>query len=93
MDMTKNGYISWYEFDLFVRLYQPWDRMLNNWRIIVLHHPGFKMYMTYNEVQKCLLPLEHKVGRLVFGLSLSLVWFGVGLVWFGLVELVWFGRI
>lgn len=57
VDMTKDGRVSWWEFCVFTRLYQPWERILNTWRLLTKGHPGYQAWMTYEEVQQLLQPL------------------------------------
>jgi hypothetical protein len=36
---------------------------MNNWNAIVILHPGYKAYMTYDEVEHCLKQFVSKPGR------------------------------
>eukprot|EP00051_Salpingoeca_urceolata_P001570 m.42043 g.42043 ORF g.42043 m.42043 type:complete len:496 (-) comp11509_c1_seq1:163-1650(-) len=69
MDMTENNHITWFEFDIFTRLFQPWEQLLNNWNVIAITHPGYQAFMTYDEVEACLKQWIHKPGSYVFRLS------------------------
>eukprot|EP00041_Stephanoeca_diplocostata_P028920 m.838590 g.838590 ORF g.838590 m.838590 type:complete len:293 (-) comp23462_c0_seq32:358-1236(-) len=69
--MTKDGRVSWWEFCVFTRLYQPWERILNTWRLLTKGHPGYQAWMTYEEVQQLLQPLAHKPGSYCFRLSVT----------------------
>lgn len=33
IDLLVNDHVSWFEFDIFTRLYQPWKQIMNNWRV------------------------------------------------------------
>eukprot|EP01134_Creolimax_fragrantissima_P004975 CFRG4975T1 len=46
IDITDNDCVSWFEFDVFTRLFQPWDRILKTWHLVVRCHPGFQSYIT-----------------------------------------------
>ena len=56
-DITENGYVSVFEFDIFVRLFHPFRNLIKNWLQITSHpaHMGFK---TYDEV--CAILGKHK---------------------------------
>ncbi|KNC87511.1 hypothetical protein SARC_00396 [Sphaeroforma arctica JP610] len=69
IDITDNGRVSWFEFDVFTRLFQPWDRIITNWRLISNDHPGFQSYITYEEVLQLLAKYTSKPGSYVFRLS------------------------
>lgn len=63
IDLLEYNHVSWFEFDIFTRLFQPWSHIINNWNAIVCAHPGYKAYMTYDEVEVILKKLVHKPGR------------------------------
>ena len=63
IDLLENDHVSWFEFDIFTRLFQPWSHIMNNWNAIAIAHPGYKAYMTYDEVEHCLKAWVHKPGR------------------------------
>ena len=63
IDLMENEHVSWFEFDIFTRLFQPWSHIMNNWNAIAIAHPGYKAYMTYDEVEHCLKKWVHKPGR------------------------------
>lgn len=69
MDLMENNHISWFEFDIFTRLFQPWKQLLNNWNVIVIRHPGYQAFMTYDEVEAILTKFLDKPGSYVFRLS------------------------
>eukprot|EP00042_Codosiga_hollandica_P030937 m.183456 g.183456 ORF g.183456 m.183456 type:complete len:566 (-) comp53499_c0_seq1:1141-2838(-) len=69
IDMLDDNFVSWFEFDIFTRLFQPWQHILNNWNIIVLAHPGYQAFMTYDEVESVLQKWIDKPGSYVFRLS------------------------
>lgn len=69
MDLMENNHISWFEFDIFTRLFQPWKQLLNNWNVIVIRHPGYQAFMTYDEVEAILSKFLDKPGSYVFRLS------------------------
>jgi E3 ubiquitin-protein ligase CBL len=52
IQLTKTKYVSIFEFDIFTRLFQPWNNLLNNWKYLVTEHPGYIAYSTYDEVHK-----------------------------------------
>jgi hypothetical protein len=66
MNITDSGCISSFEFDIFTRLFQPWKSMLNTFNVIVVAHPGYQAYMTYDEVEAILQQWKEKPGRYVF---------------------------
>jgi len=70
IDLTCNGYISNFEFDVFTRLFQPWSTLLRNWQILAVTHPGYVAFLTYDEViQRLQKPGKHRPGSYVFRLS------------------------
>lgn len=69
IDLTENDHVSWFEFDIFTRLFQPWKQIMNNWNVIVVTHPGYLAFMTYDEVEAVLKQFKHKPGSYVFRLS------------------------
>ncbi|XP_018494509.1 E3 ubiquitin-protein ligase CBL [Galendromus occidentalis] len=68
IDLTCNDYISCFEFDVFTRLFQPWQSLLRNWQILAVTHPGYVAFLTYDEVKARLSRLE-MAGAYVFRLS------------------------
>ncbi len=63
MDLVEHDHISWFGFDIFTRLFQPWQTIINNWNVIVCAHPGYQAYMTYDEVEAILKQFVSKPGR------------------------------
>nr|DBA16075.1 TPA: hypothetical protein GDO54_003507 [Pyxicephalus adspersus] len=69
MDLTCNDHISVFEFDIFTRLFQPWDTLLQNWMLLAVTHPGYMAFLTYDEVKELLQGHIHKPGSYIFRLS------------------------
>lgn len=69
IDLTCNDYISNFEFDVFTRLFQPWQTLLRNWQILAVTHPAYVAFLTYDEVKARLLHYTSKPGSYVFRLS------------------------
>ncbi|XP_062540774.1 E3 ubiquitin-protein ligase CBL-B-B isoform X2 [Armigeres subalbatus] len=69
IDLTCNDYISNFEFDVFTRLFQPWNTLLRNWQILAVTHPGYVAFLTYDEVKARLQKYINKAGSYVFRLS------------------------
>uniref|UniRef100_A0A8D8SJB8 E3 ubiquitin-protein ligase CBL n=1 Tax=Cacopsylla melanoneura TaxID=428564 RepID=A0A8D8SJB8_9HEMI len=69
IDLTVNDYVSNFEFDVFTRLFQPWTTLLKNWQILVITHPGYVAFLTYDEVKIRLSQYINKPGSYVFRLS------------------------
>lgn len=69
INLTQNDYISKFEFDIFTRLFQPWDQLLVNWKVLAVSHPGYASFMTYDEVKQTLGPFHQKPGTYLFRLS------------------------
>ncbi|XP_040290216.1 E3 ubiquitin-protein ligase CBL-C isoform X1 [Bufo bufo] len=69
MDLTCNDYISVFEFDIFSRLFQPWETLLQNWMLLAVTHPGYMAFLTYDEVKEILQGHIHKPGSYIFRLS------------------------
>jgi hypothetical protein len=65
---ARNATHRW-EFDVFCQLFQPWDRILNTWGVLTKMHPGYKAWVTYEQVQQELEPLLHKPGSYCYRLS------------------------
>jgi len=34
------------------RLFQPWRRLLRNWNLLAVAHPGYAAFITYDEVKE-----------------------------------------
>lgn len=69
IDLTCDDYISIFEFDVFTRLFQPWATLLRNWQILAVTHPGYKAFLTYDELKARLQKYIDKPGSYVFRLS------------------------
>ncbi|CAG9799818.1 unnamed protein product [Chironomus riparius] len=69
IDLTCNDYISNFEFDVFTRLFQPWNTLLRNWQILAVTHPAYVAFLTYDEVKARLQKYITKAGSYVFRLS------------------------
>ncbi|XP_069804307.1 E3 ubiquitin-protein ligase CBL-C isoform X2 [Dendropsophus ebraccatus] len=69
MDLTCSDYISVFEFDIFSRLFQPWETLLQNWMLLAVTHPGYMAFLTYDEVKDLLQGHIHKPGSYIFRLS------------------------
>jgi len=69
VDLLENHHVSRFEFDVFTRLFQPWKQIMNTWNIIVVTHPGYQAFLTYDEVEARLQKYIRKPGSYVFRLS------------------------
>ncbi|VDN03237.1 unnamed protein product [Thelazia callipaeda] len=69
IDLTVNEHISNFEFDVFTRLFQPWNSLLHNWQLLAVTHPGYVAFLTYDEVKQKLQKYSSKPGSYVFRLS------------------------
>ncbi|XP_041470885.1 E3 ubiquitin-protein ligase CBL-B-like isoform X4 [Lytechinus variegatus] len=69
IDLTRNDYISNFEFDVFTRLFQPWSTLLRNWNCLAVNHRGYMSFMTYDEVKNRLEQYINKPGSYIFRLS------------------------
>jgi len=69
INLTQNDFISKFEFDIFTRLFQPWDQLLVNWKVLAVTHPGYASFMTYDEVKQTLAPFAVQPGSYLFRLS------------------------
>uniref|UniRef100_A0A6G1S9V2 E3 ubiquitin-protein ligase CBL n=1 Tax=Aceria tosichella TaxID=561515 RepID=A0A6G1S9V2_9ACAR len=69
IDLTCDDYISIFEFDVFTRLFQPWSTLLKNWQILAVTHPGYKAFLTYDELKARLQKHIDKPGSYVYRLS------------------------
>ena len=63
IDLTVNDSISIFEFDVFTRLFQPWDTLIKNWNALVILHKGYRAFLTYDEAKAILQPFLNKPGR------------------------------
>ena len=63
IDLTVNDHISVFEFDIFTRLFQPWNTLLKNWNALAVTHPAYQAFLTYDEVKAKLQPFIDKPGR------------------------------
>ncbi|XP_076986579.1 LOW QUALITY PROTEIN: E3 ubiquitin-protein ligase CBL-C [Tamandua tetradactyla] len=66
IDLTCNGHVSIFEFDIFTRLFQPWPTLLKNWQLLAVNHPGYMAFLTYNDVHVCLQACRDKPGSYIF---------------------------
>ena len=55
INLCCNNYITIYEFDVFVRLFQPWNNILETWKALAVLHPGYMSFMTYDDVRIVLM--------------------------------------
>lgn len=55
INLCCNNYVTVYEFDVFVRLFQPWNNILETWKALAVLHPGYMSFMTYDDVRLVLL--------------------------------------
>ena len=69
IDLTVNDHISVFEFDIFSRLFQPWNTLLKNWNALAVTHPAYQAFLTYDEVKAKLQPFIDKPGRYVIFLN------------------------
>ncbi|XP_045434163.1 LOW QUALITY PROTEIN: E3 ubiquitin-protein ligase CBL-C [Pipistrellus kuhlii] len=66
IDLTCNGHVSIFEFDIFTRLFQPWPTLLKNWELLAVNHPGYMAFLTYDEVCVRLQACRDKPGSYIF---------------------------
>lgn len=66
IQLTESKHVSIFEFDIFTRLFQPWNNLLNNWKFLATEHPAYSAFVTYDEVHKRLLKFIDKPGTLNF---------------------------
>jgi E3 ubiquitin-protein ligase CBL len=66
VDLTRSDNISNYEFDIFTRLFTPWDRLIDVWHILTMH-PAYAVFMTYEEIMEKLK--QKKPGSYLFRMS------------------------
>ncbi|KAG8433876.1 hypothetical protein GDO86_012300 [Hymenochirus boettgeri] len=69
IDVTCNDHVSVFEFDIFTRLFQPWNTLLQNWMLLAVTHPGYMAFQTYGEVKVHLQCHIQKPGSYIFRLS------------------------
>ena len=69
IQLTKSRHVSIFEFDIFTRLFQPWNNLLNNWKFLVTEHPAYCAFSTYDEVHRRLQKHINKPGSYLFRLS------------------------
>jgi E3 ubiquitin-protein ligase CBL len=72
IDILENDHVSWFEFDIFTMLFQPWHRLVENWNAIVIAHPAYQAFLTYDDAEAILKKLIKKPGRLVKILPFSI---------------------
>ena len=65
----NNSIINIRHYTRHFRLFQPWDQLLVNWKLLAVTHPGYASFMTYDEVKQTLAPFRAKVGSYLFRLS------------------------
>ena len=71
VDLTKSEHISIFTFDIFVRLFAPWNHSRQVWEILAYKHTAFKSHMIYDEVADRLGDM--KVGSYIYRLSATRV--------------------
>ncbi|CAB3400653.1 unnamed protein product [Caenorhabditis bovis] len=69
LDLSDDGFISTFEFDVFTRLFYPFKTVINNWQTLTTGHPAYCAFMTYDEVRTRLESLVSKPGSYIFRLS------------------------
>ncbi|XP_068426251.1 E3 ubiquitin-protein ligase CBL-C isoform X3 [Clinocottus analis] len=69
IDLTCNDHITVFEFDIFTRLFQPWNSLIRNWNQLAVTHPGYMAFLTYDQVISRLQHYLHKPGSYIFRLS------------------------
>ncbi|XP_077985021.1 E3 ubiquitin-protein ligase CBL-like [Glandiceps talaboti] len=69
IDLTCNDFISNFEFDVFTRLFQPWNTLLRNWNALAVTHSGYMAFLTYDEVKQRLMKYIQRPGSYIFRLS------------------------
>ena len=69
IQLTGTKFVSIFEFDVFTRLFQPWNTLLNNWKLLAVLHAAYGAFMTYDEVVKQLQNHIDKPGSYLFRLS------------------------
>uniref|UniRef100_A0A3Q3WL89 E3 ubiquitin-protein ligase CBL n=1 Tax=Mola mola TaxID=94237 RepID=A0A3Q3WL89_MOLML len=69
IDLTCNGHISVFEFDIFTRLFQPWRSLIRNWNLLAVTHPGYMAFLTYDQAVVRLEHYLHRPGSYIFRLS------------------------
>ncbi|BHF69309.1 hypothetical protein SprV_0301235300 [Sparganum proliferum] len=62
IDLTCNDHVSVFEFDVFVRLFQPWNNVIETWKALAILHAGYMAFMTYDEVKAVLKRFRHHPG-------------------------------
>uniref|UniRef100_A0A1I8GY19 E3 ubiquitin-protein ligase CBL n=1 Tax=Macrostomum lignano TaxID=282301 RepID=A0A1I8GY19_9PLAT len=66
IDLTCNDHVSVFEFDVFVRLFQPWRNILQNWKRLAVTHPGYMAFLTYDEVRTRLMKHIGRPGAYIY---------------------------
>lgn len=51
------------------RLFQPWEQLLVNWKVLAVTHPGYTAFITYEELHEELQLHRDSVGAYAFRLS------------------------
>ncbi|XP_034029497.1 E3 ubiquitin-protein ligase CBL-like [Thalassophryne amazonica] len=69
IDLTCNDHISIFEFDIFIRLFQPWMSLIRNWNQLAVTHPGYMAFLTYDQVEGRLKHYLHRPGSYIYRLS------------------------
>lgn len=69
IQLTRTKFVSIFEFDVFTRLFQPWNTLLNNWKLLAVVHAAYGAFMTYDEVVKQLQNFIDRPGSYLFRLS------------------------
>lgn len=69
IQLCESRHVSIFEFDIFTRLFQPWDNLLNNWKFLATEHPAYSAFSTYDEIHRRLQKFIKKPGTYLYRLS------------------------
>jgi hypothetical protein len=68
IQLCESRHVSIFEFDIFTRLFQPWDNLLNNWKFLATEHPAYSAFSTYDEIHRRLQRHLHQPGTYLYRL-------------------------
>ncbi|KAA3676875.1 uncharacterized protein DEA37_0010462 [Paragonimus westermani] len=66
---SSDLYVSIFGWDVFNRLFAPWNLLVSAWTKLVYEHPGYMAWMTFEDMRDFLLQYRRSPGTYAFRMS------------------------
>ncbi len=66
IQLTQSKHVSIFEFNIFTRLFQPWNFIITIWRVLVLKHPAYVSNASIHKTHQRLRQLSNKPGSYLY---------------------------